>query len=380
MSSTLFTRTRGDRLHFAAALVVTLSVLAADAMHVPALDTVRDNVYALFEPFIRSMAVPGRLVGNVADTVRFGDALRNENQTLRRNNLLLAAQVQRLSFLVSENAELRQLGVASQSIDGKVRIVEVIGVDPDPSHHVLIVGAGRDLGLYSGQPVLDAFGVVGRVIQTGQETARVMLVSDSRHSIPVRINRNGIRAILSGTGDAHELRLQFVPERTDIKVGDLLVTSGLGQDFPAGYPVARVSRVRQLAGDQFLDIAAVPVSALDRSRFLLTLFPPKSAAVPAPIPVPLSAPVPASTSVPVPAPAVQPVKPAQSALVPAAPTAVQPMVVASPAQAQPRPVPTLQPQAGAVPRPLTQPVAVPPVPVLHPQTRPVPEAVHGQTP
>lgn len=274
MSSPLFTRTRSGRLHFVVALMLVLVFLVGDALHLRPFEVLRDNVYAAFEPVIRVMSLPGRMAGNVVESVRFGDALREENQKLRQTNLLLAAQVQKLSFMASENAELRRLSATSEQLGSKVRIVEVIGVDPDPAHHVLIVGSGRDIGLYTGQPVLDAFGVVGRVIQTGQRTARVMLVSDSRHSIPVRINRNGMRAILSGTGDARELKLQFVPERSDIKAGDLLVTSGLGKDFPAGYPVARISRIRQISGDQFLDITAVPVSALDRSRYLLTLFQP----------------------------------------------------------------------------------------------------------
>ena len=165
--------------------------------------------------------------------------------------------------------------------------------------------------------MLDARGVVGRVQWLGLNTARIMLISDRQHSVPVRINRNGMRAILSGTGDPSELSLQFVPETADIKVGDLLVTSGLGQDFPAGYPVGRVTRIRKIPGEQFLDISAQAVAALDRSRYLLALFEQPATVNHGPLP----AVSPAAMAVPVTVPPSQPVPTPASALTPVPPVA-----------------------------------------------------------
>jgi len=294
-------------------MLISLTLLLGDSLQWRWLASTRLALYSAVEPIYLAIALPGTAIDDLADSIRFGSALKRENAHLRQTNLVLAARVQKLSYLTNDNARLRGLTTAADQINGRVLVTEVIGVDPDTTHHVLIVNRGTRAGLYKGQPMLDARGVVGRVQSLGLVTARIMLISDRQHSVPVRINRNGMRAILSGTGDPGELSLQFVPETADIKTGDLLVTSGLGRDFPAGYPVGRVTRIRKIPGEQFLDISAQAVASLDRSRYLLALFEqPTMAAststidesqMPAlplpPSPLPPGAPVPAA---PLPAP------------------------------------------------------------------------------
>lgn len=283
-------------------------MLIGDSLQWRWLASLRTSLYTGVESVYLAIAWPGTALDDLADSIRFGSALKRENAHLRQVNLVLSARVQKLSYLTNDNARLRDLSEAAKSISSRVIVTEVIGVDPDMTRHILIINRGASAGLYKGQPMLDARGVVGRVQWLGHNTARIMLISDRQHSVPVRINRNGMRAILSGTGDPGELSLQFVPETADIKTGDLLVTSGLGQDFPAGYPVGRVSRIRKVAGEQFLDISAQAVASLDRSRYLLALFEQPSVvdvgSLPAPAilatPPALPAPV---TPAPVPAPA-----------------------------------------------------------------------------
>ncbi|MEX0584768.1 MAG: rod shape-determining protein MreC, partial [Natronospirillum sp.] len=146
---------------------------------------------------------------------------------------------------------------------------ELIGVDPDPfTHQVILNRASRD-GAYIGQPVVDANGLVGQVIRVDLVTSRVLLLGDPNHAVPVQVNRNGVRTTVTGTGDLNELRLMFVPETADIVVGDLLVTSGLGGRFPKGYPVAEVTHVESQPGAQFSDVRARPLAELDRTRHVL---------------------------------------------------------------------------------------------------------------
>lgn len=313
----MFTRQRGDRLHLVATLLLSLTLLVGDSQQWRWLENLRSWLYSGVEPVYMAIAWPGTAFDDLADSIRFGSALKQENAQLRQTNLVLAARVQKLSYLTNDNARLRGLTAAAESLSGRVMVTEVIGVDPDTTHHVLIVNRGARAGLYKGQPMLDARGVVGRVQSLGQVTARIMLISDRQHSVPVRINRNGMRAILSGTGDPAELSLQFVPETADIKTGDLLVTSGLGRDFPAGYPVGRVTRIRKIPGEQFLDISAQAVAALDRSRYLLALFEQPSLTSAsafdalAPMLPPASSPAPAVTApVVAPVPVGPPVSPA----------------------------------------------------------------------
>lgn len=283
-------------------------MLVGDSLQWRWLASLRTSLYTGVESVYLAIAWPGTALDDLADSIRFGSALKRENAHLRQVNLVLSARVQKLSYLTNDNARLRDLSEAAKSISSRVIVTEVIGVDPDMTRHILIINRGASAGLYKGQPMLDARGVVGRVQWLGHNTARIMLISDRQHSVPVRINRNGMRAILSGTGDPGELSLQFVPETADIKTGDLLVTSGLGQDFPAGYPVGRVSRIRKVAGEQFLDISAQAVASLDRSRYLLALFEQPSVvdvgSLPAPaiLPTPPALPAPV-TPAPVPAPA-----------------------------------------------------------------------------
>lgn len=301
----------------AATLLLSLTLLVGDSLQWRWLASLRTTLHAGVEPVYLAISWPGTALDDLEDSIRFGSALKRENAHLRQVNLVLSARVQKLSYLMNDNARLRGLTEAAESISGRVSVAEVIGVDPDTTRHILIVNRGANSGLYKGQPMLDARGVVGRVQWLGLNTARIMLISDRQHSVPVRINRNGMRAILSGTGDPSELSLQFVPETADIKVGDLLVTSGLGQDFPAGYPVGRVTRIRKIPGEQFLDISAQAVAALDRSRYLLALFEQPATVNHGPLP----AVSPAAMAVPVTVPPSQPVPTPASALTPVPPVA-----------------------------------------------------------
>jgi rod shape-determining protein MreC len=145
-------------------------------------------------------------------------------------------------------------------------------MDPNPFTHRIIINKGERDGVVLGQPVLDARGLMGQVVELMPYTSRVLLLTDSTHSIPVQVNRNGLRAIASGTGNPERLELRHVADTADIKEGDLLVSSGLGQRFPAGYPVATVKEVIHDSGQPFAIVRAVPTAALNRSRYMLLVF------------------------------------------------------------------------------------------------------------
>lgn len=240
----------------------------------------RYQLNGLFTPVYALMSWPGRLSEWLIEAGMSDDSLRSENTYLKNQLLVLSGRVQKFSELAAENARLRGLIDSTRVMDGRVQIAEIIGVDPDPFRHILLLNKGLGEGLYEGQPVLDARGVMGQVIEIGPQTARVMLIADREHAIPVRVARNGVRAILAGSGDLDRLLLQYVPESADVKAGDLLLSSGLGQRFPAGYPVAVVTRVRKTGKAEFADIEARPVAELDRSSHVLLLFA-KPAQVPA---------------------------------------------------------------------------------------------------
>ena len=242
-----------------------------------------DARFALLKPVRSQMSLvlmqtywitdlPQRLFQGVSSQFGSRTELVAENEKLKTENLLLQGRMQKLAALTEQNVRLRELLNSSALVNEKVEVAELIGMDPNPFTHRIIINKGERDGVVLGQPVLDARGLMGQVVELMPYTSRVLLLTDTTHSIPVQVNRNGLRAIASGTGNPESLELRHVADTADIKVGDLLVSSGLGQRFPAGYPVATVKEVIHDSGQPFAIVRAVPTAALNRSRYLLLVF------------------------------------------------------------------------------------------------------------
>jgi rod shape-determining protein MreC len=198
--------------------------------------------------------------------------LRDQNEALRRENLVLNARLQQLRALESENMRLRDLLGSSFRIGDRVLIAEILAVDLAPERRQVVLNKGTSSGVFVGQPVLDANAVMGQVVRTNPLSCTVLLITDSEHALPVEVNRNGLRTIARGTGVGQELELLYIPKNADVRLGDLLVTSGMGGRFPRGYPVARVTGVRHDPDDPFTVVTAEPTARLDRSREVLLVW------------------------------------------------------------------------------------------------------------
>nr|WP_093308616.1 rod shape-determining protein MreC [Allopseudospirillum japonicum] len=234
---------------------------------------VRSTLTIVVTPLQWSADLPGRLWGWGVDLLSHRNALLEENETLKSQVLLLSKRVERMAALAAENVRLRELLHAVAVDEENFITAELIGLDADPFTHQVVINRGREDGVYVGQPVIDATGLMGQVISVAAYTSRVLLVADASHAVPVQINRNGLRLIALGTGAIDELRLAHVPDTADIEENDLLVTSGLGGRFPVGYPVAQVTHIQHDPGQPFAIVSARPLAQLDRSRYLLLLFP-----------------------------------------------------------------------------------------------------------
>lgn len=213
--------------------------------------------------------LPSRVADNLSGVLVTRSTLLNDNERLRSEALDLERQVLLNASLMAENVRLRELVNARKRLEEPVEAAELIGVNPDPFQHEVIINRGFEDGAYNGEPVLDAGGVMGQVISSSHYTSRVMLITDSRAAVPVEVNRNGLRAIALGKGLRHELELQHVPDTADIRQGDLLLTSGLGEEFPRGYPVGHVTEVTRDPGQKFVTVRVKPSARLDKSRHLL---------------------------------------------------------------------------------------------------------------
>lgn len=213
--------------------------------------------------------LPAELSNWGRDTVRSRDDLADENEKLQNQVLLLNRRVQKMIALTAENVRLRELLNSSARVEDSVIVAEIIGVDPDPFRHEIIINKGSVKDVVVGQPVLDANGLMGQIVEVGPFTSRALLISDNTHAVPVEVNRNGIRAIVVGSGLLDKLHVIHLPDTADLVVGDILVSSGLGGRFPYGYPVAEISRVEHDPGQSFAIVEAVPLSKLDRARHIL---------------------------------------------------------------------------------------------------------------
>lgn len=196
-------------------------------------------------------------------------ALRQENERLRQENLVLSGQLQQMADMTAENQRYRALLHSAEDIDETLLVAQVLAVTPDPDRHLLILDKGQRDGVAVGQPLLGAEGLMGQVVLAGASRSRALLITDAAHALPVQVSRNGVRGIAEGTGDLQRMVVRHIAATTDIVVGDLLVSSGLGGRFPPGYPVAEVVSIELLPGAAFATINARPLAALDRGRHVL---------------------------------------------------------------------------------------------------------------
>ncbi|MCG6656479.1 rod shape-determining protein MreC [Halomonas campisalis] len=244
------------------------------------MEEVRAQLSTVVAPIQWVVSVPSDVLTWGALALSEQRALVEENRRLREQILHLSHRVQHMSSLTAENVRLRELLGAAARNEVPYITAELLSLDSDPFAQQMVIDRGRRNGVFVGQPVMDASGLVGQVTAVSAYSSRVLMVADASHALPVQVNRNGLRFVVQGTGQYDALSVLHVPDTADIRVGDLLVTSGLAGRFPPGYPVARVTEVEHDPGQPFARVAAAPVARLQRSRHFLLLFPPEPAPVP----------------------------------------------------------------------------------------------------
>lgn len=255
----------------AAFVVLSVAVMFADSRF-DYLDRLRYSLGFLTAPVYWVADTPARISYWIDDVfVSHGDLI-DENERLREELLFAQRELQLLAGLATENNRLRALQEASANVDGRVLTAEIINISSNTGSRRVLINRGATDGVLEGQALLDAHGLMGQVVEVLPFTSWVMLITDSRHGTPVQVNRNGERAIARGSrGDVPELELEYVPDTSDIEVGDLLVSSGLGQRFPKDYPVAEVTSVVHDRGQPFATIKAKPLAQMDRTRHVMLL-------------------------------------------------------------------------------------------------------------
>lgn len=255
-------------------VVFSITLMVLDT-RVAAITQVRNALAVTLVPLQYMVSWPIHLIDDARNAFNSREALVKENLDLKAQQLLLKAQVQRLLAIESENNQLKALLRSSEQVQGKVLIAQLLAVDVDPLVHQVILDKGSRDNVYVGQPVLDANGVMGKVIQVTPFTSHVLLINDPHSGVPVQVTRNGLRAIAMGDNYTGKLRLVNVPQTADVIAGDILTTSGLGDHYPEGYPLGKVVSVNRDPGLQFINITVEPGAHLDRVRKVLLVWPNK---------------------------------------------------------------------------------------------------------
>lgn len=235
-----------------------------------------DLISIISTPLTAVAALPADAAEWVSDTFQSDDSLRRQLVKSREANLKLQARLQQFDALEAENKQLREMFAASKRVAERSMVAKLVAVNPDPTTRTIVIDKGRKDGVFKGQPVIDAHGVIGQVTEANLFNSRVTLITDSSHDIPVQVVRNGLRTILKGSSGSNNLVAPFLTRSADIRKGDVLVTSGLGGRFPPNYPVARVQRVVDDPNEAFLNITAQPMAELDHGRLVLLIWPGKT--------------------------------------------------------------------------------------------------------
>jgi rod shape-determining protein MreC len=235
-------------------------------------ENIRAGLSVLIYPLQYLVSLPVETGDWMKETFASRETLLEENARLRMQETLYKAQLQKFTALKTENQRLRELLQSSEKIGERILIAELLAVDMDPFTRQIVINKGSRDGVFLGQPLLAAEGVMGQVIHVGPFSANAMLITDPNHAIPVQVDRTGLRGIAIGTGSPDHLEVPYLPLSADIVEGDLLITSGLGGRFPPDYPVAVVTRVEKLAGQPYARVEVKPTALLDHSREVLLVW------------------------------------------------------------------------------------------------------------
>ncbi|MFV1992811.1 MAG: rod shape-determining protein MreC [Acidiferrobacterales bacterium] len=244
------------------------------------LQVVRNALSVLVYPVQIVAEIPSDVAESVSGLFESDEVQTEALVKLKTERLLLLAKLQKLQALEKENIRLRKMLESSSKVTDRAVVAELLQVHPDPFTRKIVINRGSKHGVYIGQPVIDSFGILGQVTRVNLLNSTVTLITDSSHAIPVMVNRNGLRTIIMGTGAQDTVKIPFLSSSVNVEEGDLLVSSGMGNTFPEGYPVATISKISSDPNEAFLDIEAKPLAKLNNNKEVLLIWPGKQ---PAPV-------------------------------------------------------------------------------------------------
>lgn len=260
------------RLIFFALLSLLLLFIDARYRH---LETIRSVLALPIQPLQRLATSiytqPGIWWDELGTYLDSQDSHLNENKQLREQHIFNAAKLQQMEALLTENVQLRELFDLTQRVDFKMQMAEIVYFERDIFKRKVTVDKGSRKNIVPGQVVIDETGIVGQVTRVYPWLSEITLITDKDHAVPIQVLRTGLRAVVFGSGDIGNLSLRYLPLSSDIKIDDVLVTSGIDGTYPPGLPVAKITQIERDPAYPFARISCVPLAGVDRERQLMII-------------------------------------------------------------------------------------------------------------
>ncbi len=237
------------------------------------LKNIRQITNVFTKPFHTLLNSPSDIYNFTTEYFSNQSRLIHENETLKLNIDSLKADLQRLDFIDQENNQLKNLLEVKNAHKFKTEAVSIIYSRFDPFNQKIIIDGGQNKDFQAGQPVINALGLVGQISSVYPETSEVTLIIDKKMSVPIQIQRNGLRAITNGNGQNETILLSYLPTSVDVIIGDVLKTSGIDMIYPEGIPVAEVLEINNNPNLPFAKIICKPTSAIRNHTHILVVMP-----------------------------------------------------------------------------------------------------------
>ncbi len=255
----------------AIALVVTMTLMLLDSKNPDWFAGMRASSHAAMQPIYQMSVLPSFASHWAEGTMMSKESLRRENVQLHAQLLHAQAKLQQQDYILAQNARLQGILSTTKPDQYDLNLAQVIGTDTNPLKQIVVINKGRNSGVKVGQTAIDESGILGQIINVYPQTSRLLLLTDELLSVAVTVRRTGQRAIVSGRGLPQTLSLDYIFKTSDVRVGDELVSSGLGGRFPAGYRVGRVIKINPEQQGNFMDIDVTPAANFVDNSYVLVL-------------------------------------------------------------------------------------------------------------
>ncbi len=253
-------------------LILCMVLMWLDSKDSTRFSSLRSASHVAMQPIYQLSSTPNLVSTWGANALETKESLRRENAKLQVALTQANAKLQQQDYLIAENARLQGILSVTDSKKHHLELAKVIGTDSNPARQIVVLNRGSKQGVKVGQTVVDEKGIIGQIINVYANTSRLLLITDDTQSVAVIIERTGQRAVVSGKGSPNELSLDYIFKSSDVRLGDKLISSGLGGRVPSGYRVGRVAHIdTQQTDDNFIDIDVTPSANFIDNNYVLIL-------------------------------------------------------------------------------------------------------------